>query len=81
MNNTVLPPVMLIDDEGISALRHRRHWNWRVTGYTPSSVPKGAEVLGTDWSGAVISDIRMPGLSGMQFLQRAREIDRTCRSS
>lgn len=76
MNNIVLPPVMLIDDEEhirVAASQALELAGYRVHAFDRAE--KALEVLGTDWPGAVISDIRMPGLSGMQFLQRAREID------
>ena len=67
---------MLIDDEEhirVAASQALELAGYRVHAFDRAE--KALEVLGTDWPGAVISDIRMPGLSGMQFLQRAREID------
>lgn len=34
-----------------------------------------AERIGKDWPGVVVSDIRMPGIDGLQLLGRLREVD------
>ena len=68
--------VMLIDDE--EHIRVAASQALGLAGYraqTYESAEQALEQLDADWPGAVISDIRMPGIDGMQFLQRARAID------
>ncbi len=70
------PPVMLIDDEQhirVSASQALDLAGYEVHAFERAD--KALQVLDEDWPGAVISDIRMPGIDGMQFLQRARAID------
>lgn len=69
-------PVMLIDDE--EHIRMAASQALDLAGYQVHAferADKALAVLSADWPGAVISDIRMPGIDGMQFLQRARAID------
>ena len=39
------------------------------------SAEEALKVIGTDWPGVVISDIRMPGMDGMTFLKRLMGLD------
>lgn len=67
---------MLIDDE--EHIRVAATQALDLAGYqvhTYERAEQALEVLDQDWPGAVISDIRMPGINGMDFLQRAQEID------
>ena len=69
-------PVMLIDDE--EHIRVAASQALDLAGYKVHAFDRGEKalaVLTADWPGAVISDIRMPGIDGMQFLQRAKMID------
>lgn len=42
---------------------------------TYASAEDALKVIGTDWPGVVISDIRMPGMDGMAFLKRLMGLD------
>lgn len=42
---------------------------------TFASADEALRVIGADWPGVVISDIRMPGLDGMAFLKRLMGLD------
>ncbi|MGD8956321.1 MAG: sigma-54 dependent transcriptional regulator, partial [Chromatiaceae bacterium] len=69
-------PVMLIDDE--EHIRVAASQALDLAGYRVHAFDRGERALAAltaDWPGAVISDIRMPGIDGMQFLQRAGMID------
>lgn len=69
--------VLIIDDDSsmCSALTQLL----QLEGYKPQAFP-GAEqalsVLGENWFGVIISDINMPNMDGIEFLQKALIIDR-----
>ena len=42
---------------------------------TFASAEEALKVIGPDWPGVVISDIRMPGMDGMAFLKRLMGLD------
>ncbi|MDM7459606.1 MAG: sigma-54 dependent transcriptional regulator [Paracoccus sp. (in: a-proteobacteria)] len=42
---------------------------------TYASAEEALKVIGSDWPGVVVSDIRMPGMDGMTFLKRLMQID------
>ena len=76
MNSSSLPPVMLIDDEEHIRVAATQALN--LAGYTVHTfdrAEKALEVLNPDWPGAVVSDIRMPGIDGMAFLQLCQAKD------
>jgi len=67
---------MLIDDE--EHIRVASSQALDLAGYQVQAFDRAEQalaVLDVDWPGAVISDIRMPGIDGMAFLQRAQAID------
>jgi len=70
-----LPQVLVIDDEmgPRESLRMLLKPNYQV--HTAESVEAGIRVLREKKPDAIISDIRMPGTSGIDGLRRIREID------
>jgi signal transduction histidine kinase len=72
---TDLPQVLVIDDEmgPRESLRMLLKPNYQV--YTAENVEAGLRILREKRPDAVISDIRMPGTSGIDGLRKIREID------
>jgi signal transduction histidine kinase len=72
---TDLPQVLVIDDEmgPRESLRMLLKPNYQV--YTADNVEAGLRILRDKRPDAVISDIRMPGTSGIDGLRKIREID------
>jgi len=69
-----LPTLLLVDDETniLSALKRL----FRSSGYkllTAESGSAGLEILATEKVDLIISDMRMPGMSGAQFLSQAKQ--------
>ena len=76
MNAIGNPQVMLIDDE--EHIRVAASQALDLAGYGVQAferADRALAVLDADWPGAIVSDIRMPGIDGLQFLQHARAID------
>jgi len=74
-NASDLPQVLVIDDEmgPRESLRMLLKPNYQV--YTADNVEAGLRILREKKPDAVISDIRMPGTSGIDGLRKIREID------
>src|ERR1700674_3404761 len=72
---TELPQVLVIDDEMVprESLRRPLKPNYQV--HTAVTVEAGLRILREKKPDAVISDIRMPGTSGIDGLRKIREID------
>src|SRR5437588_435864 len=70
-----LPQILVIDDEmgPRESLRMLLKPNYRV--HTADTVEAGLRILREKKPDAVISDIRMPGTSGIEGLRKIREID------
>src|SRR5437763_229358 len=70
-----LPQILVIDDEmgPRESLRMLLKPNYRV--HTADNVEAGLRILREKKPDAVISDIRMPGTSGIEGLRKIREID------
>ena len=70
-----LPQVLVIDDEvgPRESLRMLLKPNYQV--HTANSVEAGIRLLREKKPDAIVSDIRMPGTSGIDGLRRIREID------
>ncbi|WP_409558801.1 sigma-54-dependent transcriptional regulator [Agrobacterium sp.] len=68
--------VFLVDDD--SALRKAMRQTLELAGLEVTSFP-GAQValeaLSAEFDGVVISDVRMPGMDGLEFFQRVRNVD------
>jgi two-component system C4-dicarboxylate transport response regulator DctD len=74
--NQAQPKLMLVDDE--AHIRVAASQALDLAGYPVQAFERAEQALGeldADWPGAVISDIRMPGMDGMAFLQAIRRID------
>ncbi|MEO1550936.1 MAG: response regulator, partial [Pseudomonadota bacterium] len=68
--------VMIIDDE--ADMRNSISQWLSLSGFKPEakdSADEALKVLGPDYQGVVISDIRMPGIDGMEMLKRLQRID------
>lgn len=69
-------PVIVLDDE--KHLRISLGQTLELAGYQVKSYDRAhlvLEILDPDWPGVIISDIRMPGMDGLRFLQEARKLD------
>ena len=68
--------ILFVDDEKnilLSLKRLMLDENYEV--FTAGSGEEGLELLrGTEQVGLIVSDQRMPGLSGVDFLEKAREL-------
>ena len=68
-------PILYVDDEvdnlRIFELTFRRHF----TILTASSAREGLDILNANPVAVVLSDQRMPGMSGVEFLSRVRALD------
>ncbi len=70
--------VAIVDDE--EDMRQSISQWLALSGFDTVSYPSAEEalkVIGADWPGIVISDIRMPGMDGMAFLKRLMGLDST----
>jgi two-component system C4-dicarboxylate transport response regulator DctD len=71
------PNIILVDDE--KAVRDSTAQSLMLAGYeveTFDNAPAALAVITPEFEGVVISDIRMPLMDGLEFLQRALKIDR-----
>jgi two-component system C4-dicarboxylate transport response regulator DctD len=75
--NPILPPrILLIDDDDqmrLSTAQTLELQGIEVESFT--SAEQALAIIGPGFNGAVVSDIRMPGLDGMSLLQQLRETD------
>ena len=68
--------IAIVDDE--PDMRESISQWLTLSGYdteTYASAEDALKVIGADWPGVVISDIRMPGMDGMAFLKRLMGVD------
>lgn len=71
------PEVFFVDDE--RAIREASCQSLDLAGFAVKGFERAEQALSEidrEWSGVLISDIRMPGMDGMQLLTRVQEIDR-----
>lgn len=69
-------PIILVDDE--KHIRLAAGQTLELAGYDVTTLERGErvlELLSDDWSGVLISDINMPGMDGLELLERVRAID------
>ncbi len=73
--NADLPQVLVIDDEmgPRESLRMLLKPSYQV--HTADSVERGLELLSEKKPDAIVMDIRMPGITGIEGLRRIRQID------
>ncbi|MCU7845231.1 MAG: sigma-54 dependent transcriptional regulator [Candidatus Thiodiazotropha sp. (ex Monitilora ramsayi)] len=69
-------PVIFIDDE--KHIRIANAQTLELAGYQVHALDRAETalpLLSHDWPGVVVSDLKMPGMDGMEFLQEARAVD------
>ncbi len=74
--STPVHPVIFVDDD--ADLRAATAQTLELAGYRPlvfGSAEAALATLGADFPGVVVSDIRMPGLTGLQLFERIRALD------
>ena len=74
--NTQDRPIILVDDE--KHIRLAAGQTLELAGYDVTTLERGErvmELLSDDWNGVLISDINMPGMDGLELLERVRAID------
>ncbi|MBK4216772.1 sigma-54-dependent Fis family transcriptional regulator [Paracoccus caeni] len=70
-----MPEVMLVEDD--TDLRQATAETLELAGFRVhlfGAATPALEALRPDFAGVILSDLRMPGLSGLDFLDRAREV-------
>ncbi len=73
MNMTTLPSILLVDDEVrvLESLQRLLEDDFEV--HLANSPDEAMAILADEWIQIVLSDQRMPGMSGIDFLQEVRE--------
>jgi len=69
--------IIFIDDE--KHIRIANKQTLELAGFEVqcfSSAEEALSLLTLEWSGIVVCDIKMPGMDGLEFLEKAQEIDR-----
>ncbi|WP_296039839.1 sigma-54 dependent transcriptional regulator [uncultured Agrobacterium sp.] len=73
---TVMGTVYLVDDD--SQLRKAMRQTLELEGMTVVPFPKAElalDALEEDFDGVIVTDVRMPGMDGLQFFEHVRKID------
>ena len=68
-------PVLYVDDEPENLRVFELTFGREFSILTAASAEEGMEILNENPVAVVLSDQRMPGVSGVQFLSRVRELD------
>lgn len=71
-----LPKVIFIDDE--EHIRSASSQTLELSGYAVTGFENAESALkrlSSEWDGVVVSDIKLPGLSGLEFLEKVKTID------
>jgi CheY-like chemotaxis protein len=55
-----------------------RRWPWKTSPAKASAAPKALERI-DDFAGIVVSDIRLPGIDGLELLNRLKARTAACR--
>jgi two-component system NtrC family sensor kinase len=71
-------PILYVDDEPDNLRIFELTFRRQFTILTAESPEKGLALLHDNPVAVVLSDYRMPGMNGVEFLSRAREIDDRC---
>jgi two-component system C4-dicarboxylate transport response regulator DctD len=69
-------PILFIDDE--EHVRRAGSQTLELSGYkviSLDSADNALELISRDWPGVIVSDIRMPGISGLELLSRIKQTD------
>ena len=72
--------IAIVDDE--QDMRQSISQWLALSGYDTETFPSAEDalkVLGPDYPGIVVTDIKMPGMDGMQFLKKLMGSDSACR--
>ena len=75
MHESEATPVLIVDDE--EHLRITAGQTLELAGYrpqTPSNAEAALAALSADYPGVLVSDIRMPGMDGLQVLEKANQL-------
>lgn len=70
------PAILFVDDDAV--LREANVQTLELAGMAVqpfASAQAALALIGPDFAGAVVTDIRMPGMDGLQFFERIRAID------
>ncbi|MEL6583167.1 MAG: sigma-54 dependent transcriptional regulator [Pseudomonadota bacterium] len=73
----IATPVMIVDDE--ADMRDSIAQWMELRGFTPmpfDTAETALSALDDDFAGLIITDVRMPGINGLEFLDRLQKIDR-----
>ncbi|EIK98145.1 Fis family transcriptional regulator [Pseudomonas sp. M47T1] len=76
MLNRALQHVMVVDDE--ASIRDAVHQWLSLSGFSVTTYPRAEECLAAlapDFPGVIISDVRMPGMDGLQLLEQVQARD------
>ena len=71
-------PVLYVDDEPDNLRIFELTFRRQFTILTASSPEEGLRILHENPVAIILSDYRMPGMTGVEFLSQAREIDDSC---